>query len=164
LFGSIKKLFGGKDSEGKKVILAPVPGKVIPMKEVADPAFSQEILGKGVAIVPQSGVVVAPADGEVAVMFETKHAVSIRTDLGAELIIHIGLDTVNLKGQYFKSFVAQGDRVKAGDVLVEVDLEQVKAAGYDVTTPVIVCNTPDYPNMVCRGGMEVKALDPIIEL
>ena len=95
MFGSIKKLFGGKDSEGKKVILAPVPGKVIPMKEVADPAFSQEILGKGVAIVPQSGVVVAPADGEVAVMFETKHAVSIRTDLGAELIIHIGLDTVN---------------------------------------------------------------------
>ena len=73
MFGSIKKLFGGKDSEGKKVILAPVPGKVIPMKEVADPAFSQEILGKGVAIVPQSGVVVAPADGEVAVMFETKH-------------------------------------------------------------------------------------------
>lgn len=164
MFGSLKKLFGGKDPEEKKVILAPAAGKVIPMKEVADPAFSQEILGKGVAIVPETGVIVAPASGEVTVMFETKHAVSIKTDFGAELIVHIGLDTVNLKGQHFKACVAQGDRVKAGDALVEVDLEQVKAAGYDMTTPVIICNTPDYPNMVCHSGMEVKALDPIIEL
>ena len=152
MFGSLKKLFGGQEA-AKHEILAPVAGKAIPMSEVADPTFSQEILGKG-----------APADGEVVVMFETKHAVSLKTDFGAELIVHIGLDTVNLKGQFFQAHVAQGDKVKAGDLLVEVDLEQVKAAGYDVTTPIIICNTPSFPNMVCRSGMEVKALDPIITL
>ncbi|MCI8838701.1 MAG: PTS glucose transporter subunit IIA [Hungatella sp.] len=163
MFGSLKKLFGGGQEE-KKVILAPVSGKAIPMSQVADPTFSQEILGKGVAIVPDSGVFVAPASGEVAVMFETKHAVSIKADCGAEFIIHIGMDTVNLKGQYFEAFVAQGDRVKAGDKLVEVDLEKVKEAGYDVTTPIVICNTPSFPGMVCHSGMDVKALDPIIEL
>ena len=97
-------------------------------------------------------------------MFETKHAVSIKADNGEELIVHIGLDTVNLKGEYFEAHVKQGDRVKAGDLLVTVDLEKVKDAGYDVTTPVIICNTPDFPNMVCHTGMEVKAQDPVIEL
>ena len=158
MFGNLKKLFGGGQEE-KKVILAPVSGKAIPMSQVADPTFSQEILGKGVAIVPDSGTFVAPASGEVAVMFETKHA-----DCGAEFIIHIGMDTVNLKGQYFNACVAQGDRVKAGDKLVEVDLEKVKEAGYDVTTPIVICNTPNFPNMVCHSGMDVKALEPIIEL
>ncbi len=163
MFGNLKKLFGGGQEE-KKVILAPVSGKAIPMSQVADPTFSQEILGKGVAIVPDSGTFVAPASGEVAVMFETKHAVSIKADCGAEFIIHIGMDTVNLKGQYFNACVAQGDRVKAGDKLVEVDLEKVKEAGYDVTTPIVICNTPNFPNMVCHSGMDVKALEPIIEL
>jgi PTS system beta-glucosides-specific IIC component len=74
------------------------------------------------------------------------------------------MDTVNLKGEHFTSFVAQGDKVKAGDKLVEVDLEKVKEAGYDVTTPIVICNTPSFPGMVCHTGMEVKALDPIIEL
>ncbi|MCI9594716.1 MAG: PTS glucose transporter subunit IIA [Lachnospiraceae bacterium] len=163
MFGSLKKLFGGQEA-AKHEILAPVSGKAIPMSEVADPTFSQEILGKGVAIVPSDGRIVAPADGEIVVMFETKHAVSLKTDFGAELIVHIGLDTVNLKGQFFNALVAQGDRVRAGDVLVEVDLERVKSAGYDITTPVIICNTPSFPNMVCHSGMEVKALDPIITL
>ena len=162
MFGTLKKLFGG--SSEKKQVLAPVSGRVIPMKEVADPTFSEEILGKGVAIVPTEGKFVAPVSGEVVVMFETKHAVSIRTEYGMELIVHIGLDTVNLKGQYYTAHVKQGDRVKAGDLLVEVNLEAVKAAGYDVTTPVIICNTPDYPDMVCHTGIEVKALEPIIDL
>lgn len=162
MFGSLKKLFGG--TEDKKQILAPAAGKVIPMSQVADPTFSQEILGKGVAIIPSEGRFVAPVSGEVAVMFETKHAVSIKGDNGAELIVHIGLDTVNLKGQYYKAHVRQGEKVKAGDLLVEVDLEKVKAAGYDVTTPVIICNTPAYPNMVCHTGMDVKAMEPVIDL
>jgi len=162
MFGSLKKLFGG--AEEKKQILSPVAGKVIPMGEVADPTFSQEILGKGVAVVPSEGRFVAPVSGEVVVMFDTKHAVSIKADNGAELIIHIGLDTVNLKGQYYESHVKQGDKVKVGDLLVEVDLEKVKEAGYDVTTPVIICNTPDFPQMVCHTGAEVKALDPVIDL
>ena len=134
------------------------------MSQVADPTYSQEILGKGVAVIPSEGRIVAPASGEVVVMFETKHAVSIKADKGAELIVLIGLDTVNLKGEYFEAHVKQGDRVKAGDLLVTVDLEKVKDAGYDVTTPVIICNTPDFPDMVCHTGMEVKAQDPVIEL
>ena len=109
--------------------------------------------------------ILAPVSGKVIPMSqEADPAVSIKADNGAELIVHIGLDTVNLKGKYFEAHVKQGDRVKAGDLLVTVDLEKVKDAGYDVTTPVIICNTPDFPNMVCHTGMEVKAQDPVIEL
>ncbi len=168
MLGSLKKLFGkegnAEASKERGWILAPAAGRVIPMSEVPDPAFSQEILGKGIAIVPSEGTIVAPASGEVVVMFETKHAVSLRTEAGTELIIHIGLDTVNLKGRYFTSHVKQGDKVKTGDLLVEVDLERVKEEGYDVTTPVVICNTPAYPHMVCHTGMEVKALEPVIDL
>lgn len=159
---SLKKMFGGKDD--KKVILAPVEGKAVSLKEVNDPTFSQEILGKGVAVIPSKGRVVAPADGVVSVFFETKHAVSITADNGAEIIVHVGLDTVNLKGEHYTAYKKQGDKVKAGELLLEFDLEAIKAAGYDVITPVIICNTPDYPNMVCHTGADVKELDPIIEL
>lgn len=162
MFKSLKQMFGGNSAS--KQILAPVSGRAVPMSEVNDPTFSQEILGKGVAIIPSEGRVVAPASGEVAVMFETKHAVSLRTDGGTELIIHIGLDTVNLKGDYFTAHVKQGDHVKVGDLLVEFDMESIKEAGYDVITPIIICNTPDYPNMTCHVGKEVKALDPVIDL
>ena len=161
MFSALKKFLGGAE---KKEILAPVSGKVIPMSQVADPTFSQEILGKGVAVIPSEGRIVAPASGEVVVMFETKHAVSIKADNGAELIVHIGLDTVNLKGEYFEAHVKQGDRVQAGDLLITADLEQIRAAGYDVITPVLICNTPDFPDMVCHTGMQVKSADPIITL
>lgn len=159
--GFLKKMFGVKE-RGK--ILSPVEGKAVPMSEVSDPTFSQEILGKGVAIIPAKGRVVAPADGVMSVVFDTLHAVSITTDNGAELIIHVGLDTVNLKGQYYKAHVKQGEHVKAGDLLLEFDIDSIRAAGYDVITPVIVCNTPNYPEMNCMTGMDVKELDPIIEL
>ena len=161
MFSALKKFLGGAE---KKEILAPVSGKVIPMSQVADPTFSQEILGKGVAVIPSEGRIVAPASGEVVVMFETKHAVSIKADNGAELIVHIGLDTVNLKGEYFEAHVKQGDRVQVGDLLITADLEQIRTAGYDVVTPVIVCNTPDFPDMVCHTGKAVKAMDEIITL
>ena len=162
MFQTLKKMFGGKKEADE--VLSPVSGSVVPLSEVNDPAFAQEILGKGVAVKPSEGEFRAPLSGEVTVMFDTGHAVSIRGDNGAEVIVHIGLDTVQLKGQHFTAHVKQGDRVKAGDLLVTVDLEKVKDAGYDVTTPVIICNTPDFPNMVCHTGMEVKAQDPVIEL
>ncbi len=98
------------------------------------------------------------------VLFETGHAVSIRTESGADVIVHIGLDTVNLKGQFFTTHVKQGDTVKAGDLLITADIEQIKAAGYDVITPVIVCNVSDFPDMVCHPGKTVKAMDEIITL
>ena len=158
----LKGLFGG--GKAKKQILAPAEGKCVPMSEVNDPTFSQEILGKGIAIIPAVGKVYAPADGEVTMVFETKHALSVKTSDGAELIIHIGLDTVNLQGKYFNAHVAAGDKVKAGDLLMEFDIDKIKEAGYDVITPVIVCNTPDYPNMVCHTGIDVKPGDVVIDL
>lgn len=157
MFGALKKWFGGEEESGKKELLAPVSGKAIPMSQVEDPTFSQEILGKGTAILPTDGRVVAPADGVVSMVFETKHAVSMTTDSGAEVIIHVGLDTVQLKGKYFTAHAAAGDQVKAGDLLLEFDREQIAQAGYDVTVPVIICNTPQFPRMVCKSGMDVKA-------
>lgn len=162
MFSSLKKMFGGK--EEKKTVLAPAAGKAVSLKEVSDPTFSQEILGKGVAIIPSEGKIVAPADGTISVFFETKHAVSISAENGAEIIVHVGLDTVNLKGEHFTAHKQQGDKVKAGELLLEFDMEAIKAAGYDVITPVIICNTPDFPDMVCHTGQDVKELDTIIEL
>ena len=162
MFSSLKKMFGGK--EEKKTVLAPAAGKAVSLKEVNDPTFSQEILGKGVAIIPSEGKIVAPADGTISVFFETKHAVSISAENGAEIIFHVGLDTVNLKGEHFTAHKQQGDKVKAGELLLEFDMEAIKAAGYDVITPVIICNTPDFPDMVCHTGQDVKELDTIIEL
>lgn len=156
MFGSIKKLFGG-EGEVEKFIAAPVSGRAVPMSEVSDPTFSQEILGKGAAIIPSEGKVVAPANGQVTMVFDTKHAMSVQTDSGAELIIHIGLDTVQLKGRFFKAHVNAGDRVKKGDLLLEFDIDKIKDAGYDVITPMIVCNTPEFPKMECMSGMDVKA-------
>ena len=113
MFQSLKKMFGGKKEPVE--VLSPVTGKVVALSEVADPTFAQEILGKGVAVIPSEGEFRAPISGEVTVMFETGHAVSIKGDNGAEIIVHIGLDTVQLKGQYFTTHVKQGDRVQAGD-------------------------------------------------
>ena len=162
MFQGIKKLFGSKKE--KEQILAPVAGQAVPLSEVPGPAFAQEILGKGVAIQPAENEFRAPASGEVIVLFETGHAVSIRTESGADVIVHIGLDTVNLKGQFFTTHVKQGDTVKAGDLLITADIEQIKAAGYDVITPVIVCNVSDFPDMACHPGKTVKAMDEIITL
>ncbi len=152
------------EKKKEKKILAPVEGSVVPLSEVNDPTFSQEILGKGVAIIPAKGRIVAPADGILTVVFETKHAVSITTPEGAEIIVHVGLDTVNLKGEHYTAHKKQGDKVKAGELLLEFDMAAIKEAGYEVITPVIVCNTPNYPDMVCHTGMQVKELEPIIEL
>lgn len=125
-------------------IASPAEGKVISLSEVADATFAQEILGKGAAIVPEKGVIYAPFDGKVDVMFETGHAVGLVGENGVELLVHIGIDTVNLEGKYFSPKKAAGDVVKKGDVLIEFDIEKIKEAGYDVTTPVIVSNTDQY--------------------
>ena len=162
MFQALKKMFGGKKEPVE--VLSPVSGQVVPLSEVNDPAFAQEILGKGVAVKPSEGEFRAPFSGEVAVLFDTGHAVSIKGDNGAEIIVHIGLDTVQLKGQHFTAHVKQGDRVQAGDILITADLEQIRAAGYDVITPVIICNTPDFPDMVCYTGIQVKAGELVITL
>lgn len=135
---------GHVDHVHDTTILAPANGRVIPLSEVPDPTFAEEILGKGAAIVPSTGLIVSPADGVVDHIFDTAHAVGVKSESGADILIHVGIDTVNLKGKHFKAFVKKGDPVKAGDPLIEFDLDAVKQAGYDITTPVVITNSADY--------------------
>lgn len=127
-----------------EIIHSPIRGEVKALSEVNDGVFSAGIMGKGFAIEPEEGEVVSPVNGSVTTVFKTKHAIGITSDQGAEILIHIGLDTVKLEGQWFTSHVKEGDKVAPGDPLVSFDLEQIKAAGYDVITPVIVTNTDRY--------------------
>lgn len=119
-------------------------GKAVALFEVNDDVFSKGVLGKGAAVMPTDGKVYAPADGEVTLFFETGHAIGMQTAEGAELLIHVGIDTVNLQGKYFTPEVKAGDKVKKGDLLLTFDLDAVKAAGYDTVIPVIVTNTDGF--------------------
>lgn len=151
-----------KKKEKGHVIGSPAKGKAVALKEVNDPTFAEEMLGKGAAVIPEEGKIYAPADGVVGMVFDTLHAVSMTTDFGAEVLIHIGLDTVKMKGEGFTGHVKAGDHVKKGDLLLEVDLEKVKAAGYDIITPVLVCNTPDYASVEGIESAHVNVGDDLI--
>lgn len=151
-----------KKKETGHIIGSPAKGKAVPLKEVNDPTFAEEMLGKGAAVIPEEGKIYAPADGEIGMVFDTLHAVSMTTDFGAEILIHIGLDTVKMKGDGFTGHVKAGDHVKKGDLLLEVDLEKVKTAGYDTITPVLVCNTPDYASVEGIQADAVNAGDDLI--
>lgn len=144
------------------MIGSPAKGKAVSLKEVNDPTFAEEMLGKGAAVIPEEGKIYAPADGEIGMVFDTLHAVSMTTDFGAEILIHIGLDTVKMKGDGFTGHVKAGDHVKKGDLLLEVDLEKVKTAGYDTITPVLVCNTPNYASVEGIQADAVNAGDDLI--
>lgn len=163
MFKSLKGIFGGKNEEAY-TLGAPAKGKAVPLSEVNDPTFADGLLGKGAAVIPSEGKIYAPADGTVGMMFETKHAVSLSTEYGAEILVHVGLDTVELKGKYYEGHVKAGDKVKAGDLLISFDIDQVKAAGYDVITPVLVCNTDDYSAVEGVTGSDVVPGDTIIKI
>ncbi|MCG7381032.1 beta-glucoside-specific PTS transporter subunit IIABC [Paenibacillus sp. ACRRY] len=126
--------------------VAPMTGKAIPLKEVNDPTFGDELMGKGVAFVPSVGELVSPVTGMVMNVFKTKHAIVVRSDNGMELLIHVGINTVKLRGQYFESHVAAGTRVQAGDKLLSFELDQI-AKEYDITTAMVVTNTADYKDI-----------------
>lgn len=138
-----KDLFGFGKEKGI-VIGSPIEGEACSLDNVKDATFSERILGEGIAIIPRKGRVVAPVDGRIAVMFETGHAVSLISEQGTEILIHIGLDTVNLKGKYFTPKIKVNDKVKAGDLLLEFDMDKIKEAGYDLITPIVICNTANY--------------------
>lgn len=157
--GLFDKLFGKKTD----VLGAPVIGEAVPINQVSDPTFGEELLGKGIAIKPSVGKVVAPCDATVDTMFETGHAVSLVAEFGAEILIHVGLDTVNMKGQGFTIYCQNGDKVKKGDLLIEFDIDAIKAAGYDTITPVVICNSDEYPTFKTHTG-SVEHGDPVIEL
>lgn len=160
MFGKLKNLFGG---DSGIEITAPVAGKVVALEDVPDPTFAQGILGPGIAIEPAEGRIVAPADGTVDVMFETGHAVSMTTADGAELLIHVGIDTVQLEGKHYKACCKAGQQVKKGDVLIEFDPASIKAEGYQIVTPILVCN-PDAFTVEPAAGGTVAAGDALLTL
>ena len=152
-----------KNKEQKEITLgAPVKGRAVAISEVSDPTFGEEILGKGVALIPQDGYIYAPADGKIELLFDTLHAVSMTTTDGIEILVHIGLETVELKGQHFTAHKATGDTVKKGDLLITVDLDALKEAGYDVITPMVVCNTADFKEVTAVVGQDVNPGDDVL--
>ena len=130
-------------------ISSPMTGKLIDLKEVNDATFASGLMGKGAAIIPTIGEAVAPEDGEVVSLFRTKHAIGFQTESGAEILIHIGIDTVKLDGQHFEAHVEAGQKVKKGDRLVSFDIEAIKQAGFEVSTPIIITNSDDYLDVEC---------------
>ena len=148
-------------SEG---IASPVNGKAVPLSEVPDPTFAEEMLGKGAAVDPSEGRFYAPVSGTISTVFPTKHAIGITGDKGEEILIHVGLDTVQLDGKYFETAVSEGQHVEAGTLLLTCELEKVREAGYKIITPVIVTNPEDYPAVSLARSGEIKAGERLISL
>lgn len=145
-----------------KKIAAPTSGKVVPLEKVADTVFSEKMMGDGIAILPDDNTFVAPFNGTVTTVFPTKHAIGLTSDSGIELLIHIGLETVSLDGKFFTTFVEAGDTITEGQKLVEVALDQIIAAGYDITTPVIVTNTDAYIDIISKDVTTIKKSETIL--
>lgn len=145
-------------------ILAPMSGSVIALDQVPDSTFASGLLGKGVAIIPAVGKVIAPFTGEVASLFQTKHAIGLQSDSGIELLIHVGIDTVKLDGVPFTAHVKEGDRVQAGDLLIEFDRQAILDAGYDLATPIIISNSDDYREIDTVAPSAVEAGQPLLSV
>jgi PTS system glucose-specific IIA component len=144
-------------------VLAPVSGQAVPLGEVPDEVFAEGMAGEGGAIVPgASGEAVAPLSGTLVKLFEGGHAFGIETDGGVELIVHVGLDTIEMRGSGFEKLATEGDRVEAGQPIVRFDLDEIRNAGYDPVTPVVVTNAEDHPVSNLRTG-EVSAGEPLFD-
>lgn len=146
----------------RQAVVSPISGETLPLEQVQDATFASGLLGKGVAIIPQQGRVLSPVNGIVSSMFRTGHAVGLTSDEGAEVLIHVGLDTVKLDGQFFFPRVSNDQPVKVGDLLLEFDLQAIKAAGYDLTTPVLVSNSDDYIDVLILSDGAVSAGAPLL--
>ena len=148
----------------KITVASPIKGDIVPLNKVNDETFASEMMGKGIAINPKEGKVVSPINGTVQMLFKTKHAIGLKSNDGAEILIHIGMDTVQLEGRHFIAHVKDGDTVKIGDTLVEFDMEAIKNEGYELVTPIIVTNTLDYLEVIGTEKKEVKTGDTIISI
>lgn len=157
----LKGLFGKGDGIQ---VCAPTAGRLLPLSAVSDPTFAEGILGQGAAILPTDGRFLAPVDGTVATVFPTGHAAAITTAEGAEVLLHIGLDTVKLNGAHFTIHAEAGQQVKKGDLLLEADLEQIQAAGYDIVTPIVICNSDAFREIGMEEETDVAAGDVILHL
>lgn len=153
-----------KKKKNVEEIGAPVEGMAVASSEVPDPTFAEEMLGKGIAIKPAVGRVYAPVDATVGMIFDTKHAITLTSEGGAEILIHIGLDTVSLNGAPFTVHVNSDDKVKKGDLLIEFDMDAIKAAGLETITPVIICNSDDFAGLERFVGKQVKPGDTVMEI
>lgn len=148
----------------KEVITSPVKGSVLSLEKAEDEAFALGVMGKGVVLIPEEGKLYAPADGTLTTLFPTLHAVGITTDAGAEILIHVGMDTVRLDGEGFKAYVSQGDRVKKGQLLIEFDMDFIKEKGYSVQTPMIVTNSADLADVAETQEKSVKVSDEVLTI
>ena len=153
------------ETNGKTITLySHMNGTAVKLEDVEDEVFSQKILGEGAAVEPSEGKLYAPCDGKIDSVFDTKHAVNMVSDDGVEILLHIGIDTVKLGGQYFEAHVSDGQEVKKGDLLISFDLDKIKAAGYKVTTPIIIGNTDDYASVEPVAQNSVSAGDMILKI
>lgn len=145
-------------------ISSPLTGVVKPLSMVNDPVFSSETLGKGIAVEPEEGNVYAPVDGTIATLFPTKHAIGIISEDGVEILIHVGINTVELNGKYFNAVVNEGDKVKQGELLLTFELENIKAEGYELTVPVIVTNSNEYSSIAGIHEGNIKHGEKLIKI
>ncbi|MFA9556051.1 PTS glucose transporter subunit IIA [Evansella sp. AB-rgal1] len=163
----LKKLFGfdkkGKsavnmpEATGKDVLMSPITGDIVSLSEVPDPTFSQKMLGDGVAVKPKGTTVVAPTYGEIIQVFPTKHALGLKTVNGIELLIHIGLETVSMKGEGFQAFVKEGDKVAQGDKLIEFDIRLIEEKATSTITPIIITNVDAVESLVKEKNISAVA-------
>ena len=151
-----------KEKNTVKTLTAPVDGKVIDLSEVDDPVFAQKMMGEGIAIIPEGNIVAAPADGTIVLIPETRHAFGIKLADGLELLVHIGLDTVNLGGEGFSALVDVNTEVKAGDPIIKVDTDFVKSKGISLTTPMIIMNHNDYELTAFHTGGQAKMGETVL--
>ena len=153
-----------KEAAKEIIVVSPLKGNAIALSDVPDPTFAAGVLGQGAAVEPSEGKVVAPADAEVTTLFDTKHAIGLQLDNGAELLIHIGINTVEMNGDGFEAHIKEGDKVKKGDTLVTFDIEKIKAAGHPAVTPVIVTNTDDYSEVTNVTTGDIDRLADLVKI
>lgn len=153
------------DNFSEVVIKSPLKGKIVPLSEVNDDVFSAEILGKGIAIIPEEGVVVSPVEGTVEAVLESKHAVALKSKEGVDILIHVGIDTVNLEGKHYNIFVTAGQQVKVGDKLLEFEKDEIIKAGYEVVTPVLICNSNEFKDVEkLKTNKSIKFSEDILKV
>ena len=148
----------------QQVIYSPIKGEVLPLNQVKDEVFSKGLLGKGIAIEPSEGKVVSPVDGVITTLFPTYHAIGITGDSGVEILIHVGMDTVQLEGKCFTPKIAQGDKVKAGELLLEFDIKGIKEAGLPITTPIIITNSDNYLDVIETNKKNIECKEELLKV
>lgn len=159
MIGNFFKSLGARSKS--ITLLSPIAGKVIPLSEVKDPTFANGLLGAGIAIEPSSDRVVAPADARVEAIFPTGYAVALHTEDGLDILIHVGLNTIQLEGKHFKVHATEGDLVEKGQVLIEYDCAAVAAEGFDETVPILLCNSVEFTAIESEYGRTVDELEPL---